>query len=184
MGIGEEVELRRGGGVAAVDAAALGPAAHDEDALQEGRQLGVLGEGNGQVRQRPGGHHLQLPGEALGLLPEGVPGGGGVRGPEGLRQGRAAEAVRPVDVGGGVGVPEEGTVRAGIDRHVQARESADPAGILIGVGQGDVAVDGADAPDVQGQAGRRQDGLGVVDAGVHIQPNRDPLAHTGTSRPS
>ena len=89
-----------------------------------------------------------------------------------------------MDVGGGVGVPEEGTVRAGIDRHVQARESADPAGILIGVGQGDVAVDGADAPDVQGQAGRRQDGLGVVDAGVHIQPNRDPLAHTGTSRPS
>ena len=90
-----------------------------------------------------------------------------------------------MDVGGGAGVPEEGTVRTGVNGDIQAGQGADPAGIEEGMLQGDVAVDGADAPDVQGQPGSRQDGLGVVNAGVHIQPDRDPLFHhTGTSRPS
>ena len=91
------------------------------------------------------------------------------------------QAVRPVNLGGGVQLAEHRLFRAAVDGHPRARQLEDAQGVRRGAVERDVAGDRRERAQVEfGRAQRQQDGDGVVDAGVAVDDD-GPSVHADTS---
>ena len=167
--VGVDVEFRAGRAVAA-----HGRAAHEGDAAQQGPEGWVGRQRDGGVRQRAGRHERQLAGHPRSRLIQGVPGGRLLRSAARGGEHGSAEAVGPVEAAGILALTAQRAGSAGVNGVVRAHKAADLQGIFRRVVECDVARHGAQPDDLQpGLAVGRQQGNGVVHAGVAVKP--DPM---------
>ena len=167
--VGVDVEFRAGRAVAA-----HGRAAHEGDAAQQGPEGRVGRQRDGRVCQRAGRHERQLAGHTRRRLIQGVPCGRLLRGAARGGEHGSAEAVGPVEAAGVLALTAQRAGSAGVNGVVRAHKAADFQGIFRRVVECDVARHGAQPDDLQpGLAVGRQQGDGVVHAGVAVKP--DPM---------
>jgi hypothetical protein len=174
FGVDVDVELGRGGDVAALETAA----AHQDDLGHAGDDVGGALEGGGDVGEGAEGAEGD---QACGVGAEGVDevvdGVLVLQGMGRLGQRDAVEAGLAVDVFGGDELAFQGAVCACVDGGLVAAEFDDLAGVPLGEGQGHVPGDGGEGKDLKLRAGEgEEDGDGVVLAGVGVD---DDLAGHG-----
>ena len=174
FGVDVDVELGRGGDVAALKAAA----AHQDDLGHAGDDVGGALEGGGDVGQgAEGAEGDRARGMGAERVDQVVDGVLGLQGMGRVGERDAVKAGLAVDMLGGDELAGKGGIAAGVDRGVAAREFDDDAGVLLGEGERHVARDGGEGKDIQlGRGQRKEDGNGVVLAGVGVD---DDLAGHG-----
>ena len=158
-----DVELRRGGPVAAI-----GAAAHQIERLRPLGDARLTVQGRRNVGERAGRHQRHVRGghHRLHNKIHRVP---VLRRAAGRRQAGAVHTALAVDVGGDHQRQRGGARVAGIDRDIRAADLVQYLQRIAGdVGQVAVAAHRSDPQDLQ-MPGRQHDGKGVVVAGIAVE---------------
>ena len=153
--------------------------AHDHQASQKSRQLGLSQDCQGNVRQRRQRHERQLPGAAARLVDDQVRaetwrGWHRRRGQNGV-----ADAARAVGLRRRDERPSQRRLAAESHLHVRTTgQLEDGAGVLGDLAGVDVAGGAGHGDDLAfGRGGRVQQGQAIVDAGVAVDQDRDNARH-------